>query len=59
RSPEDRSNCSNIADNPIHDTVADKLIGTQTVVETRLAKYVAVSLLTPDLLSTSAVRPVI
>lgn len=33
----------------------DKLIGTQAVVETRLAKYVAVSLLTPDLLDTSAV----
>lgn len=34
----------------------DKLVGTKTVVETRLAKYVAVSLLTRDLLDTSAVR---
>lgn len=33
----------------------DKLIGTLSVVETRLAKYVAVSRLTQDLLDTSAV----
>lgn len=58
RSTEDRGNCSNIADNPIHDALPDKLIGTQAVVETRLAKYVAVSLLTRDLLDTTAVRHV-
>ena len=56
RSPTNRSACSNIADNPVHETLPDKLIGTKTVVETRLAKYVAVSLLTRDLLDTSAVR---
>ncbi|CAM9732362.1 unnamed protein product, partial [Discosporangium mesarthrocarpum] len=55
RSVEDRSNCSNIADNPIHDTPPDKLIGEQRVVETRLAKFVAVSRLTGDLLDTSTV----
>ena len=31
----------------------DKLIGTLRVVETRMAKYVAVSRLTPDLLDTT------
>lgn len=56
RSPTNRSDCSNIADNPVHETLPDKLIGTKTVVETRLAKYVAVSLLTRDLLDTSSVR---
>ena len=56
RSPANRSDCSNIADNPVHETLPDKLIGTKTVVETRLAKYVAVSLLTRDLLDTSSVR---
>eukprot|EP00903_Cladosiphon_okamuranus_P013614 g12679.t1 len=55
RSPANRSACSNIADNPVHETLPDKLIGKKTVVETRLAKYVAVSLLTRDLLDTSAV----
>lgn len=56
RSAANRSACSNIADNPIHETLPDKLVGTKTVAETRLAKYVAVSLLTRDLLDTSAVR---
>ncbi|CAN0539367.1 unnamed protein product, partial [Ectocarpus sp. 8 AP-2014] len=56
RTAANRSDCSNIADNPIHDTVPDKLVGTRLVVETRLAKYVAVSMLTRDLLDTSAVR---
>ncbi|CAM9431453.1 unnamed protein product [Ectocarpus sp. 4 AP-2014] len=55
RTAANRSDCSNIADNPIHETVPDKLVGTRLVVETRLAKYVAVSMLTRDLLDTSAV----
>ena len=33
---EDRSTCSNIADNPVHDTLPDKLVGVHTVVELSL-----------------------
>lgn len=45
----------NIADNPLHPTVADLLIGLPRVVEVRRAKYVAVSLLTDDYLDTVGV----
>jgi hypothetical protein len=50
--PEDRSTCSNIADNPIIDTYQDKLIGVMEVVLTRRTKYLAMSRLTSDLLDT-------
>ena len=50
--PEDRSTCSNIADNPVHEHYADKLIGVQRVVASR-AKYMAVSELTDDLMDTT------
>jgi hypothetical protein len=51
--PQDRSICSNIADNPIHATPQDKLIGVLRVVLQRRAKYIAVSHLTPDFLDTN------
>ncbi|GMH83814.1 hypothetical protein TL16_g09723 [Triparma laevis f. inornata] len=50
-----RASCSNIVDNAVHPTPPDKLIGVDTVVEQRRAKYVAVSLLTGDYLDTSGV----
>jgi len=49
----DRADCANVADNPLHAALPDKLIGIHTVVETRRAKYVAVSRLTDDFLDTS------
>lgn len=55
---ENRSNCSNIADNPTHPTPPDKLIGLEKVVETRLAKYVAISKLTDDYLDTTGVTEI-
>lgn len=51
--PADRTSCSNIADNPIHDTLQDKLIGVLQVVLTRRAKFLAMSRLTPDYLDTT------
>ena len=51
---EGRAHCSNIADNPLHATPADLLTGRLAVVETRRAKYVAVSRLTDDFLDTSS-----
>jgi hypothetical protein len=56
--PQNRSVCSNIADNPIHATPQDKLIGILHVVLLRRAKYVAVSLLTDDFLDTSGILSV-
>ncbi len=56
--PLDRSTCSNIADNPIHATPQDKLVGVLHVVLERRAKYVAVSRLTPDYLDTNGVLTV-
>ena len=53
REGRDLHNCSNIADNPPHPTAPDKLIGTQTIVETRRSKYVALSRLTEDFLDTT------
>lgn len=52
-SPDDRSTCSNIVDNPIHDALPDKLIGVQRVVASRRAKYMAISELTSDLMDTT------
>jgi len=51
--PEDRGTCSNIADNPIHATFQDKLIGLTRVITTRRAKFVAISALTFDYLDTT------
>jgi hypothetical protein len=53
--PMDRSNCSNIADNPIHISEQDKLIGVLRIVTTRRAKYIALSELTSDFLDTTGV----
>jgi hypothetical protein len=50
-----KANCSNVADNPIHPTVPDKLIGIQKVVTRRRAKFVAASSLTADFMDTSGV----
>ena len=47
-----RENCSNIADNPLHPAIADRLVGVERVVETRRAKQVAISSLTSDMLET-------
>ena len=52
-SPEDRSTCSNIADNPIHEAMEDKLIGKQRIVASRRAKFMAISELTPDMMDTT------
>lgn len=52
---EDRGTCTNVADNPVHQTAPDQLVGIPIVVETRRAKYVAVSRLTEDYLDTSGV----
>jgi hypothetical protein len=52
-SPQDRSECSNIADNPIHPTLRDQLIGVLNVVLSRRAKYIAVSQLTEDFMDTT------
>lgn len=51
--PEERDTCSNIADNPVHATFQDKLIGLTQVITTRRAKFVAISRLTPDYLDTT------
>lgn len=53
RDVPDRGSCSNIADNPTHRTVPDKLIGQERVVETRRAKFTAISRLTEDYLDTT------
>ena len=49
-----RRECTDIMDNPLHGTPADLLVGKLAVVETRRAKYVAVSKLTDDYLDTSS-----
>jgi hypothetical protein len=53
RENPDRAECSNIVDNPTHQTIPDQMIGEEVVVETRRAKYVSVSALTNDFLDTS------
>ena len=55
RKKTNRGNCSSIADNPIHVTSPDKRIGPETAVESRRAKFIAVSRLTPDYLDTSGI----
>ena len=45
----------NIADNPLHPTLPDKLIGPSFIAQSRRAKYVAVSKLTSDFLDTTGV----
>ena len=44
---------SSIIDNPIHSTPPDKLIGPERVVESRRAKFIAISQLTDDYLDTT------
>ena len=51
--PADRSTCSNIADNPVHESMQDKLIGLLRVVTTRRAKFIALSALTYDYMDTN------
>jgi hypothetical protein len=51
--PKNRSRCSNIADNPVHPTLPDQLIGKPQTVERRRAKFIAVSKLTDDFLDTT------
>ena len=52
-SPDDRGTCSNIADNPVHPALQDKLIGKQRVAYRRRSKFIALSALTPDYMDTS------
>ena len=51
--PPNLKTCSNIQDNPIHETLQDKLIGVQHIVFTRRAKFLSVSLLTSDYIDTN------
>jgi len=51
--PQSRNNCSNIADNPTHPTVQDKLIGQQKVITQRRSKMMAVSELSDDFMDTT------
>jgi hypothetical protein len=51
--PQVRNNCSNIADNPPHETRSDQFIGVQKIVASRRAKYMALSELTDDLMDTT------
>lgn len=53
REKPDRRHCSNLVDNPIHETEPDKRIGEATVLEQRRAKYVSISRLTDDYLDTN------
>lgn len=47
----------NIADNPVHETVPDKLVGPMQVTQLRRSKYIAVSRLTDDYLGvTGSIR---
>jgi len=53
--PSDNAKCSNIDDNPTHPTLQDKLLGVMKIRTKRRAKYIAVSLMTPDYLDLSGV----
>ena len=53
--PNSRKTCSNIADNPTHPTLQDKLIGAMRILTQRRAKYIALSELTADYLDTTGV----
>ena len=55
RQPPERGACSNVRDNPVHPSRRDRLVGLEAAALTRRAKYVAVSRLSDDYLSTSAV----
>lgn len=48
-----RGTCSNIVDNPPHQSLEDKFIGVQQVVGSRRAKFMALSELTEDLMDTT------
>jgi hypothetical protein len=50
---EPRDVCSNIADNPTHPTMPDKLIGVQRVKLRRRTKFMAISELTSDYMDTT------
>jgi len=50
-----RDKCTNVVDNAVHATPPDMLVGVPVVVETRRAKYVAVSRLTDDYLDTAGI----
>eukprot|EP00979_Chaetoceros_neogracilis_P003421 scaffold592_cov272-Chaetoceros_neogracile.AAC.32 len=52
---KDKSQCSNIADNPIHSTPPDRLDGRPQVVHRRRANFIVVSELTHDFLDTASV----
>ena len=51
--PVSLDTCSNIKDNPIHETKQDILIGVQHIVHSRRAKFIAISTLTNDFLDTT------
>jgi hypothetical protein len=51
--PESRDKCSNIADNRLHPTLQDHLMGTQRVVLRRRTKFMALSELTFDFMDTT------
>ena len=51
--PVARNTCSNIADNPIHPTLPDKLVAELRIITTRRAKFIALSSLTFDFLDTT------
>lgn len=53
--PKNLANCSNIDDNPVHNSLQDKLLGVQRVVMQRRAKYVAISQLSDDYLDTTGI----
>ena len=53
RANGDKPGCSNMADNPIHPTPPDLLIGFEQTVQQRRAKYIAISRLTDDYLDTN------
>lgn len=46
---------NNIADNPVHETVPDKLIAPEHIVFERRTKYIAISQLTDDYMDTTGV----
>jgi hypothetical protein len=54
-----RDLCSNIADNPIHPTFPDKLIGAQTVKLERRTKFMAISELTYDYMDTTGMMKIL
>ena len=51
--PKSLKSCSNIQDNPIHETLKDKLIGIEQIIFSRKVKFLAISTLTFDFLETT------